>query len=58
MLQEAEFQTKALETVNGLTNTKQKVRRSKRESPHTFFGRSNVRAESINKCRATTFVSV
>ena len=46
VLQEAEFQTKALEAVYGLTNTKQEVRRPKRENPHTFFGRSNVRIES------------
>ena len=46
VLQEAEFQTKALEAVYGLTNTKQEVRRSKRENPHTFFGRSNLRIES------------
>ena len=46
MLQEAEFQTKALEAVYGLTNTKQEVRRPKRENPHTIFGRSNVKIES------------
>ena len=37
VLQEAEFQTKALESIYGLTNTKQEVRRPKRENPHTFL---------------------
>ena len=46
VLQEAEFQTKALEAVYGLTNTKQEVRRPKRENPHIFFGRSNMKIES------------
>ena len=45
VLQEAEFQTKALEAVYGLTNTRQgqlETRRSRRENPHTYFGRPNV----------------
>ena len=44
VLQEAEFQTKALEAVHGLTNPKQgrlEVRKFKRDNPHTFFGRSH-----------------
>ena len=40
-MQEAEFQTKALEAVHGITNTRQgksKMRKFKRDNPHTFYG--------------------
>ena len=49
VLQEAEFQTKALEAVYGLINTRQgqlEIRKFRRENPHTYFGRSGVRADS------------
>ena len=44
VLQEAEFQTKTLEAVHGLTNAKQgrlEMRKYKKDNPHTFFGRSD-----------------
>ena len=48
VLQEAEFQTKALEAVHGLTNTRQgksEMRKFKRDNPHTFYGRADFGTE-------------
>ena len=48
VLQEAEFQTKALEAVYGLTNTRQgksEMRKFKRDNPHTFYGRADFGTE-------------
>ena len=48
VLQEVEFQTRALDVVHGLTNTKQgklETRRFKRENPITFFGKSSTKAD-------------
>ena len=40
-MQEAEFQTKALEAVHGLTNTKSEMKKFKKDNPHIFFGRTD-----------------
>ena len=48
VLQEAEFQTKALEAVHGITNTRQgksEMRKFKRDNPHTFYGRADFGTE-------------
>ena len=40
VIQETEFQTKAIETIQGLSR-KQDMRSNTREKPHTFFGKQN-----------------
>ena len=40
VIQETEFQTKAIETIQGLSR-KQDMRSNTREIPHTFFGKQN-----------------
>ena len=48
VLQEAELQTKALEAVHGITNTRQgksEMRKFKRDNPHTFYGRADFGTE-------------
>ena len=39
-MQETEFQTKAIETIQGLSR-KHDIRSNTRETPHTFFGKQN-----------------
>ena len=49
VLQEAEFQTKALEAVHGLADIRQEnveIRKFRRKNPHTFFGRFGAKADS------------
>ena len=40
VIQETEFQTEAIETIQGLSR-KQDMRSNTREIPHTFFGKQN-----------------
>ena len=56
VLQEPEFQTKALEAVHGLTNTRQgksEMRKFKRDNPHTFYGRadSGTERQQLRVCK-------
>lgn len=56
VLQESEFQTKALEAVHGLTNTRQGrsvMRKFKKDNAHTFFGRTD-----SGSYRATTITNL
>ena len=49
VLQEPEFQTKALEAVHGLADIREEnveIRKFKRKNPHTFFRRFGAKADS------------
>ena len=50
-IQESEFQTRALETIQGL-NAGRFVNKVNRETPHTYFGRSNFKPEFASEFRA------